>query len=645
MVHLPTSSEPTRSTGKLVSLVLALMLALTAFVPALGSVGVRSALAQATTEDKTATVAPADALIYASINLDTKSDQFTLAKDLIKRAGLAEEVDTATSSTSAKDQAAIDAVTGGYAAFVLTKLPAEYTNSLASLPTEIEQAASSPSDLAGNGVPSGFAVILQPSDPDAAEKSLMDEVTNTDAGQKVETETYEGVEITSIPAQSKDDAGTAIARVGDFIVIATIPDDIHPIIDAESGKTANLADSDTYSELKSSLNAEWLAFGLVNGPRMLADIEAASPTAASEIPAGTKAQLQSTSGFVFWADQPGFRMDTIAIASTDAPAAVATPSVTGDLASKVPADTLIFANGMNINQYGVLDAIGLIFASALVGTGSSTTTPVATPASLVEQQAAIYAEAASVLGFNLKTDFIDQLDGEYGFALSATDLTSDSPKIDAIFVTDTVNAQKVTDTASKISFILAAAIDGDMLSSREVDGDTVTTINAGDASFPLKIEYGVVGGQLLIGVNDGIDNYVNGPAKPLATSPLYKDTLAQLPGDPTGITFVNFEQITPLIAEAEAAYSGSMSSTDASPDCAKFSSQAEAQAAYDEDSFTNFDLDQNFNGKACEDFFATATPEASPAAAPLSGLRSVGMVTYEKDGHQASSMIILIADN
>ncbi|MGN6483762.1 MAG: hypothetical protein ACTHMX_05105, partial [Thermomicrobiales bacterium] len=106
----------------------------------------------------------------------------------------------------------------------------------------------------------------------------------------------------------------------------------------------------------------------------------------------------------------------------------------------------------------------------------------------------------------------------------------------------------------------------------------------------------------------------------------------------------NLEAITPLIAEAESAIS-SGSSMDASPDCAKFSSQEEAQAAYDEDSFTNFDLDQDFDGKACEDFFAAATPEASPAAAPLSGLLSVGTVTYEKDGNQATSTIILIADN
>ncbi|MGN6031058.1 MAG: DUF3352 domain-containing protein [Thermomicrobiales bacterium] len=643
MLRPSTTAVALRPSSRILPLFLAFALALSALVPTLGGLGSGRALAQGTVEDKTATIAPATALVYASVNLDTKSEQFTLAKSLIERAGLASEVDSATSSASSEEQATIDAVTGGYAAFVLTSLPTELSGSLDDLTTEVTSAASNPTELAEGGVPSGFAVILQPSDPDTAEKSLRDEMTSADSGATATSETYEGVEITSIAAASKDDTGTAIARVGDFIVIATLPADIHPIIDTETSKIDSLASVESFTALKGDLNSAWLAFGFVNGPRMLDEIETAAGENATEIPEQTKAQLQAVTGFVFWADQPGFRMDTLSLAAEGAATPVATPAVRGDLAEKVPADSLIFTNGMNINQYGVLDAIGLIFAQALVGTGD-TSTPVATPASIQEQQAAIYAQAATVLGFNLKTDFIDQLDGEYGFALSATDLTSDSPKIDALFVTDTVNAQKVTDTASKISFILAAAVDGDMISSREVNGSTVTTIDAGDSSMPLKIEYGVVDGELLIGVNGGIDNYVNGPAQPLASSELYTNTLAQLPGDPTGITFVNLEAITPLIAEAESTIS-SGSSMDASPDCAKFSSQEEAQAAYDEDSFTNFDLDQDFDGKACEDFFAAATPEASPAAAPLSGLLSVGTVTYEKDGNQATSTIILIADN
>ncbi|HWK81030.1 MAG TPA: DUF3352 domain-containing protein, partial [Thermomicrobiales bacterium] len=253
----PTTSTP-RSSGRILSIILALAMAFAALVPTLGGLGSGKALAQGTVEDKTATVAPATALIYASVNLDTKSDQFTLAGELIKRAGLEKEVDSATSSVSGDEQATIDAVTGGYAAFVLTKLPDQLSDSLDNLTTEVTSAASDPSALAEGDVPSGFAVVLQPSDPETTEKSLLDELTG-DSSAKATTETYEGVEITSVAATSADDTGTAVARVGDFIVIATLPEDIHPIIDTQTGKIDSLSTVESFNTLKGELNPAWLA--------------------------------------------------------------------------------------------------------------------------------------------------------------------------------------------------------------------------------------------------------------------------------------------------------------------------------------------------------------------------------------------------
>ncbi len=44
---------------------------------------------------------------------------------------------------------------------------------------------------------------------------------------------------------------------------------------------------------------------------------------------------------------------------------------------------------------------------------------------------------------------------------------------------------------------------------------------------------------------------------------------------------------------------------DASESCADYASQEEAQAAYDAAESDTFDLDQDFDGEVCEDFFAT----------------------------------------
>lgn len=128
--------------------------------------------------------------------------------------------------------------------------------------------------------------------------------------------------------------------------------------------------------------------------------------------------------------------------------------------------------------------------------------------------------------------------------------------------------------------------------------------------MPLTFEYGVADGQLLIGVNNGIDNFASTAGEPLA-SWLYKDTLATLPGDATGI-FMNLEQITPLIAEAEAAYASNTAGS--MPDASKAyadSPRRRKLSCLRRGFAGNFGLAMNGNGKACEDFFAAATPEAS----------------------------------
>jgi len=101
---------------------------------------------------------------------------------------------------------------------------------------------------------------------------------------------------------------------------------------------------------------------------------------------------------------------------------------------------------------------------------------------------------------------------------------------------------------------------------------------------------------------------------------------------------------------------------DSHPDCGRFGSQADAQAAYDTFAPGSFNLDQDFDGEACEDFYngstaAAATPVTDPSAAsspqaePLTPspdvLRSftgLGMVAYEEDGNSRTSSLLLIED-
>ncbi len=628
------------------SLALVCVLAMSMFtsVFAFGSPARVSAQASSVA-DTTAKLTPASALAYVSVNLDEKSDQWTMSADLLKRAGLTQALDNSGMDTANVTHEAQNYL-GGHAAFVLSSLPAGDSLSLNTITNDVSGAVTDPSTVTSGDVPSGFAVIFQSPDVDALQKQFEDMIQKDaiDQGDTIKVETHGGVDISVLTPSDPSQTGQAVARVGDSVVLATVADDIFPIIDASTGDVPNLADDAAFQSLQKGLNADWLSFGMINGSALLTQLKAQDPTITNDLSKGAMAQLDAVTGFTFWADQPGFRLDTLSIPGKDAAKPDATV-LTGDFAKKAPADSLFFANGSNINQYGIFDTLGLVFAQALVSPGSATPAAGATPVSLEESSAQIFQQAASVIGFNIKTDFIDQLTGEFGVAVSASDITSSTPKISAIMYSDTGNAAKVTDVASKISFILAAGLGGDTLSSRDIGGSSVTSIDLTNSGLPVTVEFGVVNGQLLIGTDDGITSYVNGPKSSLADDKIYQDTLAALPKDATGITYVNVQGLLPLIDEATSSLTGATTVKDDSLDCGKFDSQKEAQAAYDADQFANFDLDRNYNGVACEDFFGAATPDASPASATASvNVQSVGTVSYVKDAMNATSTIVMIGN-
>jgi len=84
---------------------------------------------------------------------------------------------------------------------------------------------------------------------------------------------------------------------------------------------------------------------------------------------------------------------------------------------------------------------------------------------------------------------------------------------------------------------------------------------------------------------------------------------------------------------------------DASDRCAEFSTQSDAQAAYDEDPIANFDLDLDFDGVACSDYVAGLS-SGSPVAVLESQVNggSFAAVSYKQDGMAFTSGILVIPD-
>jgi len=607
------------------------------------TLAVVSSPARAAAQDGTDSIAgfvPETSLLYAEFELDQSSAQWTLAAELVERSGVPDLLPMEDLDEAEEGLEGLGQTFNGQAAVVLTRFPLTGAT-VDALTDSAAGVATDPAALAEGDVPEGFAAIFQPTDPEA----LYDAILGMSSGESstIEEVDYNGYTIVVSPPLDEFSTGTAIALIDDIVAIATIPDDIEPIIDTVIGDTAPLAGSENFSNLRGQFEDEVLAFGYINGPALLEGAEELDPEALAQVPDEFTASLNAFSAFAFWADAPGFRLDVLAIPAEGSELPEA-ETLDPTFAEQVSADSLVYAGGMNLGDNASLQYAALLFAQEVIGVGAEAT-PVATqsPEDYADE---VFAQAESVIGFNIKTDFLDQMSGQWGFGLTVQNVTDSSADIDAVFVSETGDATSVTDVTDKITAIVSSEGDESFeISSREVAGSSVTVIDLSESGFPFVLEYGVVNDQFVVGVNGGIDDFVNGPEAPLSESENFTATLDQLPETFNAISYVNLEQALPLIDTAIEATSSSGTIVDADPACEEYATQEGAQAAFDDDQFENFALDQDYDGTACEDFFSPASPEASPQPAASSlNLLSIGSVAFQNDGTSGTSIILLIGE-
>jgi len=579
---------------------------------------------------------PDTSLMYAEFELDQESAQFEKAAELLERANLTSLLDESQQTDLETGTTYLSVLADGKAGVFLSELPIEEGMTIEDLASDASDVGSDPEAVAEGDVPAGWTVVIVPTD---AEQSfdMYSELVFSDADAEPDEIDYNGYTILSQPAADEYSEGVAIALVDDAIAIATTPDDIEPVIDTATGGSDPLSDDESYGEVRDALEEESLAFGYVNGPALLEAVNEQDPAIAEASPE-LEMSLTAHSGFVFWADDPGFRLDSIAFPAEGAELPPAT-SFEPTFVESLPDSSLVYAGGTDLGKTPGLDALALAIAQDAIGED-----PLATPAADPEAYAdEVFAEAEATIGFNLKTDVLDQLVGEWGIAGSVANVTSDEPDVEAVFVTEVDDAETVTEVTDSITEMISQQQDESFeLTTRDVEGSEVTVISVPDSSPPMVIEFGVVNDQLVIGVNEGLDTFVEGADSPISESEGYQATFAELPTDVTGITYLNVQGMLPLIQDAIAATSSS--ALDADPACADYATQEEAQEAYDENFVDNYMLDADYDGEACEDFFAPATPEASPDGVSDVNVIAIGSVTVNDGDSAGSHTIILIGE-
>jgi hypothetical protein len=474
------------------------------------------------------------------------------------------------------------------------------------------------------------------------------------------------------PSTTPSDPEVAVARIDDFIAVAPYRIDLQPLIETADGERDSLADDQGLTDLRAELAGESLMFAYANNGAIVEGLpaeirqylETASPQFAAQF------QPDTLSAAVVWADDPGFRMDSVVIPINGASLPDLPDNFDPTLDERVGGDSVMFATGYDLGPSGALDPLAISIAQ-LIAFGLAGETPPSDPTDLLSPEAIEeqLAEAEQILGFNPRDDLLRQMSGEY--AVAASFKSTEAPLGVSVLLTSGVTDSGVVESSLDEIDRLITEQGGDdvTVTERSVGDDTLhvlgfPTIAEGSdfegvdlSIIGLGLEYGVVDDQFVLGNRPGIATFIDGPNNTLAENRQYQRVLATLPTEYNQLAYLDMRQLVPVIqlvagigiASSQAA---TQPTVDADEACAEFSSQAAAQEAFDADPANNFQLDLDFDGEACEDFF---NPPATPLPAEetfgpedviladYSAIEAFAAVGYEADNLIGQSAILYIA--
>jgi hypothetical protein len=636
---------------------LAVFFGLSVLVPSLG--GIAPVAAQATSVSfSTAEVAPADSIAYLVLTLDDESEQWRLADLLLDRAGLGEVLDEEIGSElrdEAGEDLPLDAFLGGEVGVVVSPTVLETiaeesmgTADLEAMLGGMEETASPEAEPAAAEA-QGFALALEARAPDTAWTGIRESVLEE---AQHEESTYEGTEILYAPPSTSDDEGMATARVGDLILIATAPEDLHPLIDTADGRTPAITSVPEFTTVRDDLPTDFLMFAFTNS------IDTSDVDFGPFAMFADQFSTESFSGITIAAAEQGFRMESVTLAAEGETLPAAADNYESELLTKAPGDSLLFMSAADLGATGVLDVLGATVIGMAMGMGDPSAMPDA-DTSAEDYIAEQYEAAESLIGINLQTDLFQQLSGEYGGWLAAN---LETEEVSGLFASGVADAETVSNALMQLSFLIQGASGAETpLTTREVGGGQVYVIELGDEAGS-TLEFGVVDDYLVFGKGDAVDRLGDEPAESLAANAQFQAVMDTLPDEYNGLTYIDLAQAIPLMEvaaeESEDLGLGGMDEIpDASESCANYATQEEAQAAYDAAESGTFDLDQDFDGEVCEDHFAGADAETDTEASEdedsdeptdalaevdYSAIKALAFVSYaEGDVHRSSSILYI----
>jgi hypothetical protein len=514
------------------------VLAIALVVPALMTAVVPASHAQGDALLSVSTVAPADTVFYAEALLDSSSEQLVLLDEILLKLGSESSlIDEIEQATAENDGVSLD---GSEIALAVLPSALEAASAASDVVSEVsssgdvDMADEAATDLASTASDQGILLIFNSPEVDELEADALES-----AGPSADREEYLGIEIVS------DGEESWFARIDDFFVVGPALDDVKSAIDASTDGGSSLAGVDEFREASDLLPATRFAYAFANGPVVLENLpaEMGEDPMFAEIFGETVESYNGFMGLTVAADEAGIRVETVTIPMIAVPA-VTTPAGDLTMADRMPSNTVIFANGQDLGQTTLMNGVGILIVTAL-GTLTAEpmdNEPIASPVPMTIDE--MYESLAQLFGFNLKTEFIDQLVGEYGFGVWGVD-NGDPTEIGAVLVSGADDAELLGDTVSSVSFLIQAGGQGELnVTSRPIEGGPINNVHFNAEGVPVSIDFGVVGDEFILGLNDGADMVTSGPTDSLSDSPVYQNAMSLLPEEHASIYFVNVAALT-----------------------------------------------------------------------------------------------------
>lgn len=507
---------------------------------------------------ETASYAPADSLAFLSIDLNAESPQWTQAAVLGDRLGqnldpqvLVQSLLDSVIGTGAGFDAS--ALLDGELAVVITdpNLAGVFPNVDLSADTSASSLVDDVTEVDGSAVSGVVLVAVVPSPMIvAAAINLLMSSRAESTGVELQTTTYNNVTIASLPADPETGTpGLAAAVIDGAAIAATTPQDLEPIIDLRTGSGESLADLDAVAKVLAPLPADRLATGIVNG--------AALSAYATDEPesAGTLAPVLSTinamTGFTVSAQSEGFQLDLRAASLDDTPVFGSNDNFNPTLIDGMPADTQVLIDGNDFGSIGVLDTAVGILSNLFLGSlgamfvpGDFGDEPAASPVAtatptLAEAADTAYTTLAFLLGFNLDTQLIGLLDGEFALGVWGIDGT-DASGASGAFISETSDPTTVSSSVGTLIGFLGFGLgDGVVVDTTRVGDSTVNSIDVQSLGIPSPLTVGVVDGNLAIGIGAEGTSAITGATDSLADDPLFIAATAELPSERNSLIYVN----------------------------------------------------------------------------------------------------------